>query len=78
MTMTKSTILPIEPLMAASGYTVASEFGKQLGLTRGAVEAIKTRGGVPIMRADSMAVRLGLHPLNVWGDAFFQPLHRSA
>jgi hypothetical protein len=30
------------------------------------------RTGVPLYMADRMAVRLGVHPTEIWGDAFYQ------
>lgn len=70
------TKLPLRPLMERGGYETANELGRVLGLTRTNVQQMKDRG-VPIHRADDFAGRCGLHPLEVWGDAFYDALQEG-
>lgn len=69
----RSTTLPLQALMDVGGYETANELGRVLGLTRANVQQLKARG-VPILRADEFAIKCGLHPLEVWGDAYMAPL----
>jgi len=70
---TRSTTLPLQPLMDLGNYETANDLGRVLGLTRTNVQQLKARG-VPIHRADEFAVACGFHPTEVWGEAYYAPL----
>jgi hypothetical protein len=44
---------------------------ERLGISRRTYERWK-RAGVPAFRADAIAVALGFHPMDVWGDAWLE------
>jgi len=62
--------LSLIPLMIESGCFTAGDFGRQVGMSRGAVQALKKRG-LSIHRADQLATKLNIHPEAVWGSAFY-------
>lgn len=62
--------LSFTALMQASGCDTARELGHELGLSRAAVQRLKSTG-VTIHRGDEFATKLGLHGAEVWGDAFY-------
>ena len=74
----KPTRLPLDELMVAANATTINELGRQIGMTRHALQAMKGRGGFTIHYADVVAARLGMHPTEVWGEAFYGPLLVSA
>jgi hypothetical protein len=49
-----------------------NDIARIVGGSRSVVVAAVTRG-LPERRADEWAVRLGLHPCEVWGDAWWAP-----
>lgn len=57
--------LPLEPLVARYGNVRA--LADALGRDRGQVQKWRERG-VTVPSADSLAVALGLHPVEVWPD----------
>ena len=59
---------PLEPLMAVTGTHTPMELARVLEVNSSQVHHWKKGGGVPDRSADRMAVRLGLHPLNVWPE----------
>lgn len=73
-----NSLLPLEPLMRHAHYATIPQLATALNMSPGALRAIRQRGGVPVHRADDLAIRLGLHPANVWGDAFYQQLDDAA
>lgn len=70
------TKLLLGPLMEAGGYETAGELARVLGVSNDNVRSMKNRG-VPIHRADDFAGKCGLHPIEVWGDAFYAALHEG-
>lgn len=60
--------LPLEPLMQAHGGSWRSFREK----TRTNTQRLQTAAeeGLTFEQADRLAVRLGVHPLEVWGDAW--------
>lgn len=66
------TKLPLQTLMDRAGCTTANELGAIIGLNRSAVQRLKSQG-VPIVRADTLAMMCGFHPIEVWGAAYEQP-----
>jgi hypothetical protein len=56
--------LPVGPLVAAAGGSVA-EAARRLGVPSG-----RLRRPLTAWEADEWAVRVGLHPVEVWGDLF--------
>lgn len=61
--------LPFAPLWEASGVETVSELARVCGVSYRQVERWKVFG-VPARRADTLACRLGLHPVSVWGLAY--------
>jgi len=61
---------PLEPLLAAAGLSRAA-LGRQLRLAGHTMRAASRRG-LSDVQADRWAVRLGLHPVEVWGSAWFE------
>jgi hypothetical protein len=59
---------PLQPLLAASGLT-RTQLAAQLGLSAVTLRAV-TRRGLADRQADEWAIRVGLHPLLVWGWAW--------
>jgi hypothetical protein len=59
---------PLRPLLEASGLT-GSRLAAELGLSGTAVRTAARRG-LSDRQADEWAIRLGLHPLLVWGWAW--------
>ncbi len=59
---------PLRPLLDASGLT-ASRLAGELGLSGSAVR-IAARRGLSDRQADEWAIRLGMHPLFIWGWAW--------
>ena len=62
--------LSLVPLMIESGCFTAGDFGRQVGMSRSAVQRLKERG-LSIYRADELATKLNIHPEAVWGSAFY-------
>lgn len=56
---------PLKPLLDATRLTIRS-LAAELGMARDAV-AIAGRRGLSDVQADEWAIRLGLHPVVVWG-----------
>lgn len=72
----KMTKLPLGPLMKAMRCETANELGAMTGLSRAAVQRLKCQG-VPIHRADALAVMCGVHAAEVWGDEFYSVLKQA-
>ncbi len=68
-----ATKLPLSTLMERGGYKTANDLGRVLGLSRASIQRAKHEG-VPIMRADTFALACGFHPIEVWGDLYYQAL----
>lgn len=64
------TRLPLQPLMDKAGCITARQLGDIVGLTREAVQRLKGTG-VPIARADKLAMLCGFHPHEIWGNDFW-------
>jgi DNA-binding transcriptional regulator YhcF (GntR family) len=62
---------PLQPLLDASGLT-ARRLAAELGLSGTTVRQAAKRG-LSDRQADEWAIRLGLHPLLVWGWAWIDP-----
>lgn len=66
--------LPVQPLIDAAlcrrplDY---SEVDAQLGQERGYTLTLARRGDLPAYVADRHAIALGLHPADIWGDAWW-------
>lgn len=59
---------PLRPLLDTAGVTLA-ELALELGTTRDVVDAAARRG-LSDFQADEWAIRVGFHPLLVWGWAW--------
>lgn len=74
--MTRTSSLPIEPLyniaagMSDNPRFTQAEFARMINVTQRAITRWKSAGGIPWTSADEAAIRLGLHPMLVWGDAW--------
>jgi Bacterial regulatory proteins, gntR family len=62
---------PLQPLLDASGLT-PTRLAAELGLS-GTTVRVAARRGLSDRQADEWAIRLGLHPLLVWGWAWIDP-----
>lgn len=63
--------LPIDPLLRFCGAYKKSELARAIGCHPDTVDNWIKYGGVPDMWADEAAVKLGVHPSAIWGDAWF-------
>ena len=68
--------LPLAPLLTAAGgpnrLAHALGFDNADDMHSSTNIAHYGKDGVPWWRADELAAALNLHPLNVWGDAWFE------
>lgn len=63
------TFLPAKPLLRRYENTTSfRDMAKQLGVSESTVVAWSKGGQIHWRRADSIAVRLGNHPSELWGD----------
>ncbi len=62
-------VYPAGPLFEAAGATTQTKLASLLGVSGTQVKQI-TAEGLTDVQADRYAVRLGLHPLEVWGLAW--------
>ena len=67
---------PLQPLLEVSGLSVSS-LGRRLGVSGGQI-AVVARRGLNDKQADEWAIRLGVHPLTVWGWAWVDDADRAA
>jgi hypothetical protein len=67
---------PLQPLLDASGLT-ASRLSLTLGLS-GTTVRLARRRGLTDAQADEWSIRLGLHPLLVWGWAWIEEANSAA
>lgn len=65
--------LPFAPLDALAAKEGVIDLARWLGVSGRAVERLRTKG-VPVAYADRLAVRVGVHPWFLWGDAFWADL----
>jgi hypothetical protein len=63
--------LPIDPLLRFCKAYKQSELAKTIGVHSDTVANWIKYGGVPEMWADEAAIKLGVHPSAIWGDAWF-------
>jgi hypothetical protein len=64
--------LPIQPLLDVLARRGVSPWSQEAVAYNGGAWGKAMRDGVvPIFTADKLAVRLGLHPAQVWGQAFY-------
>lgn len=70
------TRLPLEPLFEAGHYANSGELARATGLKHGQIRDLRSRG-VTIRQADQLACAVNLHPTQVWGPAFYQPISDS-
>lgn len=61
--------LPLEPLWAYLRPENSAELSVMLGVNDTAVRRWMC-DGVPLSRCDEVAVRIGLHPILIWGEAW--------
>ena len=55
----------------AVGYTNLSELARHTGYPLRTIQRWNT-GGIPARSADHLAIRLGLHPANIWPETWWQ------
>lgn len=68
-TETFKRFLSAQPLLRRFDSTMSQEqIAKRLGVHASAVSAWQRGGQIHWLTADSIAVRLGTHPAEVWGD----------
>lgn len=63
--------LPTDPLFRFCGTDMNRHLAEHLGITENTVANWIRHGGVPDKYADHFAVKLGVHPSAIWGDAWF-------
>jgi len=64
--------LDLDKLMRFTGAASNNDLGVKLGIPERTVAGWIKEGGVPDMSADNMAIKLGVHPSAIWGDAWFE------
>jgi hypothetical protein len=64
--------LPFEPLEAAA-REVSPDLTRALHISSTTLERYRNVG-VTVEQADKLAVRIGIHPWWIWGDAFWEDL----
>lgn len=62
--------LPLDPLMHRGRYRLC-DLARATDTPISVIEGMR-RHGAPLHRADQLACRVGLHPILVWGDLFYQ------
>jgi len=67
---------PLQPLLDACGLG-ASSLGRRLGVGGNQI-AVAVRRGLTDRQADEWAIRLGEHPMSVWGWAWVEDADRAA
>ena len=67
---------PLQPLLDAVGLTPGSLSGR-LGVAGNQI-TLAVRRGLTDRQADEWAIRLGVHPLSVWGWAWVDDADRAA
>lgn len=60
---------PVEPLVAAAGVTSLAALARRCGVG-GSQMRLYRENGMSARVADRLAVRVGLHPAEVWSDWF--------
>lgn len=68
--------LPTAPLYEVTKAQSHNQLAELLGVGRGAVAAASRRG-LTVWKADEWAVRLGLHPMTVWEQSFYDSLYET-
>jgi hypothetical protein len=64
--------LPVAPLMEYLKATPKSVIAMQLGVKEGTVSGwLKPGRMIGVYTADRYAIKLGTHPMIIWGDAWF-------
>lgn len=64
--------LPARPLWESVGRPQsAAEFAQAVGVKKTTVLRWLSNGGIPFVSCDELAVRVGLHPMSVWGDDWY-------
>lgn len=64
--------LPVGPLLALFPDRNATYIAARIGMEAGTWRAIKQRGTIPFWRADRIAVKLGHHPVEIWGYDWYE------
>jgi DNA-binding XRE family transcriptional regulator len=67
---TKQHRLNYEDLRRFTGATTQTQLAQILGARDATIVDWKTKG-VPEVTADNIAIKLGVHPSAIWGDAWF-------
>lgn len=79
--------LPVEPLVAQFPPEVRddrqvrsglSQAARILGVSRNCLGKWKSAGGITLDVADELAVRLGMHPCEIWGRDWWDACEREA
>lgn len=63
--------LPSEPLLSMYEGVPDEEVANRLGISRATLLRWKTRG-ISLTAGDRVAVRLGVHPLFIWGGDYWK------
>ncbi len=64
--------LPLAPLMRAAGTENRTHLSELLGVSSRKLARWIAKGGVPLREADRLAVGLGRHPGELWGDEWWR------
>ena len=63
--------LDVQKLFRFTGAVSQTQLGERVGVPERSVANWVKHGGVPDFTADTIAIRLGVHPSAIWGDAWF-------
>jgi plasmid maintenance system antidote protein VapI len=63
--------LDVQKLFRFTGAANQTQLGEMVGVPERSVANWIKNGGVPDITADTVAIRLGVHPSAIWGDAWF-------
>lgn len=69
--------LPIEPLLRTlrlDGADTVLEISERFGLHRHRLTRDIADGRISVTAADRIAIRIGLHPILIWGDQWLDPV----
>ena len=63
--------LPVKPLWDLLTPENRADFARQLGVPGNSVARWFKNGGIPLDRCDEFAIKIGYHPMSVWGEEWY-------
>ena len=76
--MSASSFLPLEPLLNLYPHLPRSILAQQAGLDPGNFHRTCATGRIRWDAADRAAIRLGTHPVLIWGDQWLLPIDQDS